>query len=368
MIPQYEPQYNRQEIAKRVNEYILGNNFFSENNLTKQFESAIANYLNVKYAITVTNGTMAIALALLANGIKAGDRVLIPNITMMSTQSAVELIGAKPILIDVDIRTACMDLKKIKEYFMVGKAQAVIYVTLNGRSASIEDKKDFLKFCQLNNIKFIEDNAQAFGSKHNDGSFISCLEDNIGCFSMSFHKLLSSGQGGFCVTNNAELAIKLRRLKNVGRIEGGADIHEHFGINNKFTDIQSILGLVGLEDIDDKRMSKQVIYGTYRDMLFSVKDVAFIYTDLKNTVPWFIDIYTTDRAGLIIYLKSQNIGTRNIYPELTSQKINEGFLKPKHLKTSIKFSSTGLWLPSSLNLTYENIKFVCDKIKEYYGN
>lgn len=368
MIPQFEPQYNREEIAKRVNEYILGNNFFSENKKTKEFEEKIAERLGVNHAITVTSGTMALVLALLAKGIKPGDRVLIPNITMMSTQSAVDLIGAKPIFIDLDVNNACMDIKKAKEYILAMDCQAVIYVTLNGRSAPSLEKDQFERFCHKLKIAFIDDNAQSFGSNYDDAMQISCPYKSIGCFSMSFHKSLSAGQGGFCVTNDPELATRLRELKNVGRVDGGADVHERFGINCKFTDIQAIIGMVGLKEIEYAITRKRVIYSIYRNQLENLEQVGFLETNLYHTTPWFMDVYVQDREGLTTYLKEKGIGTRNLYPELTSQKLNHGFLRPKHLKVSQQFASTGLWLPSSINLTLKQITVICDTIKEYYGN
>jgi len=366
MIPQFQPIYNRKAIAKEVNKYILGNNFFSENLKTKEFEQALAQYLNVKHVVTVTSGTMALVLALLAEGVKPGDKVLIPNITMMSTQSAVELIGAVPVFIDVDPDNLCMKLNDALSKIS-SEIKAIIMVHLNGRSHGMMEYMNFLRLCAKNEIKVIEDNAQAFGSRNDFNDLISHPSSGIGCFSLSFHKLLSSGQGGFCVTNNDELNIKLRELKNVGRVEGGADIHERFGINCKFTDIQAIIGLTELKDIEEKINKKKAIYNTYQIYLGELPEISFIETNLTFTTPWFIDIYVDNPQLLQEYLKINEIGTRLIYPELTSQKLNQRFLLPKSLKVSEKYTKKGIWLPSSLNLTTGDICFICDIIKEFYG-
>lgn len=369
MIPQYIPQYNREEIAKRVSEYILGNdNFFSENEKTKEFEVAIANFLNVKHCITVTSGTMALSLALLAKGVKPGDKVLIPNITMMSTQAAVQLIGAVPVFIDVDPINLCMDLEQAKLWITIFEAKAVVYVSLNGRIHKDEQFLNMEKFCENNNVSFIMDNAQAFGSYFASGKPIATglLDNTIGCFSLSFHKLLSTGQGGFCVTDNDELNIRLRQLKNVGRVNGGADVHENFGINCKFTDMQAIIGLVGLKDIKKNAEQKQFIKYLYETSLQKIEQVRSFETP-SYCVPWFMDIYVPDREELQKHLTEKGIGTRAIYPELTSQQINHKLFHSKSLRVSGEYCKQGLWLPSSLDLEPEEIKYICNTIKEFYG-
>lgn len=387
MIPQFRPNYNREQIAKEVSEYILNeDNFFSEHTYTKKFEEELASFLNVKHCICVTNGTMALSLALLANGIKAGDYVLIPNITMMSTQAAVEIIGAIPVFVDVDPVNLCMDLFKAKQLIINDKGhskvapwnkiRACIYVTLNGRSHDVEELDRFNNFCKFYNVQVIEDNAQSFGSYYLDKTAkdvedmkISCPLKGIGCFSLSFHKLLSTGQGGFCITNNDELAIRLRELKNVGRVEGGADFHERFGYNAKFTDIQAIMGLVELKNIYGKITNKRFNFTMYRYYLKDIEEVIFLDTNIYNVCPWFVDCYVHNRDGLQKYLKDNGIGTRAIYPALTTQKINLLYSDNVNVPLqSIISSQCGLWLPSSVDITEEEIKFVCDKIRNFYGN
>lgn len=365
MIPQYIPTYNREDIAREINRYVLGNNYFSENLQTKEFEDRICYFLGIKHCITVNNGTMSLVLALLANRIKKDDYVLIPNITMMSTQSAIDLIGVNPIFVDIN-ELGLVDLNKarVKIEQPNNRIKAIILVTLNGRSYDINEYKEFCDFCLKNDVKIIEDNCQSFGSKWSDHRKISCSFNNIGCFSTSFHKLLPTGQGGFCITNNDELAIKLRQLKNVGRLSGGNDIHEHFGINSKFTDIQAIIGSVGLRNIKEKIEGKRGIYQTYYEKLENIPEIKMIKLETYET-PWFIDIYTEYRDELFEFLKANNIGTRKIYSQLSEQPINEKY-NNQPFPISQQLSKTGLWLPSSLTLTENEINDVCEKISLFY--
>lgn len=372
-IPQYKPIYNRKKIAERVKDYILNeNNFFSEYEETRKFEENITKFLNVKHCITCNNGTMALALALLANGIKARDYVLIPNCTMMSTQASVELIGAIPVFVDVD-ENGCMDLQKAQDILLEycedsnhGTSVAVIYVTLNGRTHDNDKYVPFREYCKNHNISLIEDNCQSFGSKDDYTDYQSASANNIGCFSLSYHKLLSNGQGGFCVTNNDDLALKLRKLKNVGRL-GAGDHHEDWGINNKFTDIQAIIGNAELEDIEEKINIKKRLFSWYREKLNDVKEVSFIPTDLIYCTPWMVDIYCENRNELMEFLEVNNVKTRKIYPQLSSQPINKKYnLNNEDYPVSKQFAEKGFWLPSSLDLTENQINDICDMIKVFY--
>lgn len=366
-IDQYHPYFNRQELARKLSEFILGDTFLTEFKKTEELEKALCDYLKVKYCSMVPSGTLALVCALIAHGVKPGDSVLIPNITMMSTQSAVDLIGAKPIFIDISPNNLCMDIKSAREYIENNPVKAIIYVTLNGRSHGMGELQEFYDLCTAYKVGLIEDNAQSFGSMHNDNTLISCPKDGIGCFSLSFHKLLQTGQGGFLVTNNDYFGNQIKKLKNVGRLEGGADVHEEFGINAKFTDVQAVIGLHNLNYINDQVKIKRALYKLYYDLLKYHHQIRFINTDLKQTTPWFIDIFVEKRDELIQFLKNNGIGTRAIYPPLTNQKLNNPFKMAHNLPNSYNYSYSGLWLPTSIDLSISDIYYICDKIKEFYN-
>lgn len=368
-IQQYNPVFNKEEIANELSKYALGDGFYTEYKKTAEFENKIAEFLGVKHCFCVNNGTISLSLALLALGIGPGDRVAVPNITMIATSNAVRLIGAIPIFFDIDENNLCLNLNKVKEAIKYDwfNLKAVIYVTLNGRSHEYEDYYQFQEFCKVNKVAFIEDNAQSFGSYYSNGFNISCPIYGIGSFSFSMPKIITTGQGGCLVTNNNELADKIKKLKDFGRTGGGIDIHDSFGINSKFTELQAILGLSQIGEIVNRIRKKVEINCIYRKLLKHVKQVNFVNYNNHLWIPWFIDIFVDDRNELQTYLKENDIGTRTIYPELTSQKINRKFLYPKTLNISGEYSRMGLWLPSSLDITVEEIEFVCKKIKDFYA-
>ncbi len=131
-------------------------------------------------------------------------------------------------------------------------------MSLNGRGKYI---KEFVKFCKENELYLIEDAAQSFGSKV-DGQFLGTLGD-IGSFSFSPHKIITTGQGGALVTNDEKLHEKIERLKDFGRLQGGADIHDYFGINSKFTDIQAVIGIEQIKKLKERIKRKKEIYLQY---------------------------------------------------------------------------------------------------------
>lgn len=368
MIPQYRPIIDRESLAKETSDYILGDGFFTEYKKTEEFEQALCKLLNVKYCSMVNNGTISLSLALLAMGIKPGDSVLVPNITMIATCNAVKLIGAKPIFVDVNHTNLCMDLYKSQTLVEKNFVKAVIYVTLNGRSHSQEELLTFKKSCDLYGVAIIQDNAQSLGSYYSNETPISCLEGGIGSFSFSMPKIITTGQGGCLVTNDDKLAMKIKKLKDFGRMNGGMDIHDEFGINSKFTEIQAIMGLNQLKTIGERIWNKRWNYAVYQRALMNISEIYMLPTDdICECTPWFVDIYIADRDKLQSYLKEKGIGTRAIYPELTSQLVNKKWLQPKTLNVSGKYAKEGLWLPSSINIQPDEIFYICNIIKDFYA-
>jgi len=360
MIYQYEPLFERKKLAEALYDYALDKNWYTEHWKTKEFEQKIREFLGVKYVFCVNNGTISLSMALLAEGIKAGHNVVVPSHSMMATANAVKLIGANPIFVDIDPENGCLNLEKaLKEKDI----QAVIYVSLNGRSHCEDELKDFIQVCQNSNIVFIEDAAQAFGSKRSGGQMIG-NDDHLTSFSLSVPKIISTGQGGILTTNDEILALNVLQLKDHGRSEAGSDVYSNFGINSKFTDLQAIVGLSQMEDIEWRINRKKDILSLYIDNLYPelLNKVKMLYNDFEYTVPWFIEIFTDKRDELKAYLLENDIKTRTIYQPIYSQG---DYKLDLNLPNSEEFSRTGLWLPSSLTLTDEEIIIICQKIKEF---
>jgi len=358
---QYEPSFDVYE-KEAICKYMDNPGFITEYKLTEQFEKEIARYLGVKHAIVVNNGTISLSLALIAAGIKAGDEVIVPNLTMIATANAVKLIGAKPILFDVDPSNLCLDIPKVREYLENRKVEGIIYVSLNGRWDTSGELMKLYDFCNNKGIVLIEDAAQSFGSHNYRGTIGKDLL--IGSFSFSMPKIITTGQGGCLVTNNDYLATRLRELKDFGRSTGGCDEHPKFGINSKFTELQAILGLEQLKKIHYRTARKREMYKLYFEQLQGYP-IEFIPTNLSMTVPWFVDIYVGQRDRLEKFLRDKEIYTRPIYPPIHTQK---SYLEFLNTPVTTVYSSKGLWLPCSFNLKDEDIIYICNQIKLFFDS
>jgi perosamine synthetase len=352
-IDQYHPNYS-EKAKKALHDFIDSDTWFTEHHKTREFEEKISQFLGMKHTNCVNNGTISLSIALLACGIQPKDVVVVPDLTMMASATAVQFIGATPIFIDIEPNTLTLDIRKTIDLIIqdpLSRIKAVIFVSLNGRTNPLLGA--LKNVCENRNIALIEDAAQSFGSSiYKEADIIS--------FSFSPHKLVSCGQGGCLVTNDDDLALKIKRLKNFGRDLGGEDRHDWFGINSKFTDLQAVLGLSQLEEISINKIKKTVIYHSYYVLLNGNVEIF----SNEDYLPWFVDVYfdsKEQKERVKENLKKNNIGYRDIYPPLHTQKC---FDLTNQYPIGTDYSSRGLWLPSSLDLSYEDIIFITEKIKE----
>jgi perosamine synthetase len=301
-----------------------------------------------------------LSLALLAAGVKAGDDVIVPDITMIATATAAQLVGINPVFVDLDPFNLCLDLNLAKQAILNNPhIKAVFYVALNGRSHMAETLREFMGFCKKRGVAFIEDAAQAFGSKTSDDVYVGTIGD-IGSFSFSPHKIVACGQGGALVTNDKDTYERIERLKDFGRLAGGADVHDYFGINSKFTDIQAVIGLEQLKKLPARIKLKKEMLGKY---IVGLGNIVEHLHFTPSAVPWFQDIYVDKRDELMFFLKGKGVQTRPLYPALHTQKI---FARPNDFPVATEYASKGLWLPSSLSLSDRDLIYVCDQIKAFY--
>jgi len=359
-IMQMKPWIGDEE-RQALNSYMQEDGFLTEFKNTKKFEEAIEKFTGSKHCIVVNNGTISLTLAALALGIKPGDEVIVPNFTMVATPNSITMIGAKPVFVDVEPETLCIDLDQIKQS-LTSKTKAIMLVSANGRQPKT-NLKSYIEFAKDNNLKIIEDAAQSLGSYYDDGTHIG-LKGEIGSFSFSMPKIITTGQGGALVTNNEKLANRLRKLKDFGRTAGGSDIHDSVGYNSKFTEMQAVIGLEQLKKLDFRIERKKEIWKRYRDNLLATDLISLFNHNLDLTAPWFIDSLCEDRENLIAFLKESSIGTRVMYPPLNEQ---ECYRVKGDFPISEDVGERGLWLPSYTQLSDEDIDYISDQIIKFYS-
>ena len=354
-INQVQPLVTKND-AKAVYDYLLSGGWVTEHRVTKDFEDKIKEFVNRKHAVAVPNGTIAIYLALLASGIKKGDRVAVPNITMIATVNAIIWAGATPVLIDVE-KDLTMSFEKLT---YTPKLKAVIFVPLNGRTSN---GAEIELWCKEKNIILIEDSAHALGSKYSNGKFCGNLGD-LSVFSFTPHKIITTGQGGMVLTNNKKFEKELIKIKTFNRRKDKIDWHDGFGLNFKITDMQSALGLSQFSSLNKRIEHKRKIHGLFQKVK---SDYFKIGSFLNHEVPWFIDLTSNTKKDLNKLkglLSKNNIETRTSYPALSKQKYLRD-ISNQDLSYSEKIHEKILWLPSSSDLDEKSITKIVKKINNF---
>lgn len=373
MLLQSRPNFDEKEAVACYNYMKDGINFVTEFKQTEELEKMISNYIGVKHTIMTTSGNIALVLALMAYDFPVGSEfsaqntknslsseipeIIVPNYTMIASINSIKMAGYKPVIVDVDKDTLTIS-KDIIEKAITPSTKAVMHVSLNNRHSNIHEISEF---CKEKGLELIEDAAQSLGC-FIDGKHFGTF-GSIGCFSLSTPKIISTGQGGFCITNNDELARKMRMIKNFGRVSGGIDIFETFGINMKFTDIQAVIGIEQMKKLPDRVTRMRQIYDKYYECLKDNMSVRMITPTFDGWIPWFVDIFVDKRDDLMNFLKIHNIQTRATYPEINKTPMYED---DKEFTVSKYVSDTGLFLPSHTLLTDSEIEHICELIKLYY--
>jgi perosamine synthetase len=273
-IPLTKPYFDLEELEEIKK--VLDSGWVSQGPKVKEFEDKIASYLGIKYAIAVTNCTAALHLALLSIGIKKGDEVLVADFTFPATGHSVLYCGARPIFIDIDLKTYNIDTESIEEK-ITDKTKAIIPVHTFGQPAEMDA---IMKIAKLHDLKVIEDAACALGSKYK--SKYAGTIGNAGCFSFHARKGITTGEGGMVVTDNKDLAEKIRHMSVFGMTSAwDREKNEKFiiptfkdaGFNYKMSDITAAVGVAQLRKLD-KIIERKTELAKYWDE--KLQDMEFI--------------------------------------------------------------------------------------------
>lgn len=360
-VPQYEPEFDQAD-ADAVAAYMAGGGWLTEFKQTQLFEDRIREITGSRFAIACCNGTVALTLAAMASGLQPGDKVIVPNYTMIATPNAFQLLGAQPLFVDVEPETLCLDLELARRCIESDPAiRGVALVLANGRTPN-RGMEEFLSICAQRNLVLVEDAAQGLGSHYPDGRHVGTL-GAVGTLSFSTPKIISTGQGGMVLTQDEETAQRLRSIKDFGRTQSGTDIHDILGYNFKFTDLQAVVGLSQCDKLKVRMQRKKAICQRYQECLEKIPQVKCFQHDLNRTTPWFIDILTTRRDELEHFLLQNGIRTRRMYPPIHAQK---AWGLQGHYPVSEMVGRDGLWLPSHPQLTEDTIHRICDTIRNFF--
>ncbi len=337
---------------------VFQNKYIAEGPLGKQFEKELLKIIGSKYGVLAPNGTLAIYLALKACGIKEGDEVIVQNITFIASANAIEMVGATPIFVDIiSENDASIDLSKVK---VTKKTKGIMICHLFGTACSnVEQVKDF---CDKNNLMLFEDAAQTIGIK-NEHNIHCGTFGKIGTFSFYADKTITTGEGGFIVTDDEEVYNKMRFLRNQGRKNSGTFIHPEIGYNFRLTDIQSALGLSQLSKLNRIIKAKQDIYKLYRKYL--ANHVNFLTINPSFTyIPFRVVVFVEDAEKTIMLMERDQIEGRSVFFPLNQQPCFKTFKSSKigSYKNSLKFFKTGICLPTWIGLKENQIKYISQSL------
>lgn len=322
-----------------------------------EFEQGFAAFCGVRHGVSVSNGTAALHLALAALNIKAGDEVIVPDLTFVASANAVAYTGATPVLADVDKKTWNIDPEKIREK-ITADTKAIMPVHLYGHPCDMEP---IMELASKHNLFVIEDCAEAHGAEYR-GKRVGSI-GTIGCFSFYGNKIITTGEGGMCVTNDEKLAERMRFLKDHGMTRPHY-YHPEVGFNFRMTNIQAAIGLAQLERIDKFIAAKIRNAKLYRQLLSNVPGITFQPEEpYARSVFWLHSILVEDdfrcsRGTLMKDLKAAGIDSRPFFipmHELPPYR-QDGF------PVAAELSRKGINLPSSTLLTEDDIKKICSVI------
>jgi dTDP-4-amino-4,6-dideoxygalactose transaminase len=336
----------------------IANKNIGMGSVTKAFESDVANLLNVPFVVATPSGSTALYISLMALGIGTGDEVIVPDRTFIATAHAVQLTGAKVVLVDVNNDNTNIDISKIEEKITT-KTKVILPVHLNGRAVDIEAIN---LIARKNNIKVIEDACQSIFSKNKEGKYLGTLSE-LGCYSLGLAKLITVGFGGFIVCHNENMYKQIVKFRNHGRLDNEHINYDSLGFNFKVSDMIMSIGRVQLSKHIEKIDHCKKVYHLYKNAIKDLDFIDLIHVDTTKEVPLYVEVVSNRREELIEYLNSCNISINYLPPSLHLSK----HLKQKieDFNNSLYFNNSSFILPCGPNQAIENVIIVIEKLKAF---
>jgi perosamine synthetase len=365
MIPVNEPSIGGKEL-EYVTECLKTGWISSTGRFIEEFEQEWASYCGMKYGVAVSNGTVALQVAIKSLDLKPQDEVIIPTFTIISCALAVIYNDAKPVLVDSEPRTWTMDTSKVEEK-ITARTKAIMPVHIYGHPCRMDEIR---VLAQKYNLVIVEDAAEAHGAEYR-GRKCGGLGD-ISCFSFYANKIITTGEGGMVLTNNEEYARRAKSLRNLCFMKERRFYHTEAGHNFRLTNLQAAIGLAQLERIDELIEKKRWIGQSYRERLKDIEGLILPVeeSDVKS-VYWMYGIVLDDSTGFnadsfAIELRKEGVETRPFFLGMHEQPVfnKMGLFKDEYYPVATKISRQGLYLPSGLTLKEQEIERVVASVKK----
>lgn len=359
--PVYKPSLDGNE-KKYVCDCIDSTWISSKGKYVDLFERKFAEFIGGEYAVSVSNGTVALHLALLALEIKSGDEVIVPTFTYVASVNAISYVGATPVFVDSDVNTWQIDVADV-ERKITSRTKAVIAVPLYGAPC---DMNALLALKEKYGFFLIEDCAEAIGSRFEDryvGSF-----GDIATFSFFGNKTITTGEGGMVVTNCKEYDTIVRRYKGQGVSAEREYWHDLIGYNYRMTNICAAIGLAQLEQIKEIIDQKIHVADTYKKLLTGLPLKFHTGTGNSLHTYWMCSILLDTPEiclKLRLHLKERGVETRPLFPPVHIMPIYRG--APGDFPVAEFLSERGMNLPSYPALSDSDLKHITMLINSFFN-
>jgi perosamine synthetase len=331
------------------------------------FEDAVAAFLGARNAVVTSSGTTALQLALAALNVGPGDEVIVPEITFGASANAVLACGARPVFVDISRETWTLDPDGLAQA-VTPRTRAVMPVHIYGHPcdmAAIREQAD------RHGLHVVEDCAEALGARCRGqpvGTF-----GKAGCFSFFANKVITSGEGGAIVTDDDDLAARLRLLCNHGMDPGRRYWHVAAGFNFRMTNLQAAIGLAQMERVDDFLAHRRAIAARYDQRLGRVPGLALQgRADWADPVCWLYTLLVErdglgfGRDALMARLACEGVETRPIFPPLSIQPAF-GSGPPDAHPIAADIAARGFSLPTSNGMSLDEVDRLCDIVESVVG-
>lgn len=379
MIPVNEPLIGPKEI-EYVNKCLHSGWISSAGHYIEEFEKKWAEYCGMKYGISMSNGTTALQAAVGCIGLRPGDKVIMPTFTIISCAQAIIYNGGIPVLVDCDPRSWCMNVKDVCKKVETeiekgnGKLKAIMPVHIYGHPV---DMDPVLDLAEKYNLIIIEDAAEVHGAEYMSKRTAEIPEwkkcggfGHISAFSFYANKLITTGEGGMVLTNDAIYAEKARRLRNLCFEPERRFVHHDLGHNFRLTNMQAAVGLGQLERIDEIIGKKRWMGKAYTERLQGITGLQLpVEETWAKQVYWMYGMVLDESTGFDAVrfaqkLKEKGVETRPFFLGMHEQPVfqNMGLFRDEKYPVAERLARQGLYLPSGLTLTEEQMEKVCGVI------
>lgn len=313
----------------------------------RQFEAAIASHFEFPHVVTTTSGSVALLLAMLACGVGPGDEVVVPALTFIAPAHAALLLGARVRLVDVRADRPLLDVAQL-DRVVNDRTKAIVVVHLDGRAADVAGAK---RVASRVGARVIEDCAQALASRGPRGWLGT--EGDAAAYSTGITKLITTGEGGFATTGDADLYDRLLRGRNHGTLAIADNVFTSPGTNFRMTDLQAAVGLAQLAKVEDKTRALRRVYESYVDRLRAVSWVEVLRVDdSAGELPLWAEVLTPLRDKVMAGLRARGIEAKAFHPSLAeSPHLSTDGVYPN----AKRFADSGLTLPSGPDRTEAEI-------------